>query len=434
MKQTAWMLLLATMGCAGPGLPPLGPWSWEQPAAAAAATSQLPAPFDKLTLERAIETALARNPELAEALHLARAARAEARQAGLWPNPRLQAGIESVTPGGSKTDPSDPEQRQDVFGLTQSLPIWGTRDRARRAAEREAERRQAEFEALRLELRSRVRAAFQTALYRQRAVEWHTQLGKAFDDLAVIVAERFRQGDVAEVETIRVEADAERFRIEIDAARAALDEARTALAKEMGIPGAPIGECVGELPEELGEIALEGVLRGLDRHPRATARAGRIAAAEAAVDLARARGWAEPEIGIAFRRYDLTGQDTYDFMFGIPIPIFDRNQGAIEAAEETLRRERAAAAAERNEAEAEARAWLSRYESARRRAMAFRERILPRMREAHAIEEARYREGDASLLEVLDARRSYAESRLVYLRELHEAAAARAALERLTGE
>ena len=66
--------------------------------------------------------------------------------------------------------------------------------------------------------------------------------------------------------------------------------------------------------------------------------------------------------------------------------------------------------------------------------MSFQERILPQMEETLDIVRASYEGGDVSMLEVLDAYRSLAESELAYLTEAYQARVAHHDLMYLVGE
>ena len=88
----------------------------------------------------------------------------------------------------------------------------------------------------------------------------------------------------------------------------------------------------------------------------------------------------------------------------MPLPIFDRNQGNIQAAKERLGR----AEAEARATESELRTQLSRLSSdlntARARAAEFDSRTVASARQALDDTQLAYNAGKASLLEVLDAR------------------------------
>jgi cobalt-zinc-cadmium efflux system outer membrane protein len=116
------------------------------------------------------------------------------------------------------------------------------------------------------------------------------------------------------------------------------------------------------------------------------------------------------------------------------VPLWNWNSGRIAQA-------RAQLAAGRQRLEWETRQTESAVieahgagQSATQTAIRYRDRIIPRSESAAAIMEKAYRLGEASLLEVIDARRVLIETRLQYLAALVQAQIDSSHLDALTGQ
>jgi cobalt-zinc-cadmium efflux system outer membrane protein len=105
----------------------------------------------------------------------------------------------------------------------------------------------------------------------------------------------------------------------------------------------------------------------------------------------------------------------------VPLPIFDRNQGAVaqacgELAAAQAALERREVALQQRLAEA-----MRDYTTARERALKYSEKVLPVARETLEIMNAGYRDGELDYLQVLSIQQTYAQQNLSYLQDLETA-------------
>jgi cobalt-zinc-cadmium efflux system outer membrane protein len=120
--------------------------------------------------------------------------------------------------------------------------------------------------------------------------------------------------------------------------------------------------------------------------------------------------------------------------FGISIPLWNRNKAGVGLARADLAEAEAELGALRAGIEADVERLVSRDRAAREIAVDYRVRILPAAREALAVFQNSLEQGEASLLQWLEARRSFLETlRAAYEAQL-DAFVTRAELERLTGD
>ena len=119
----------------------------------------------------------------------------------------------------------------------------------------------------------------------------------------------------------------------------------------------------------------------------------------------------DPAVGVGVRHVRETGDVGLVAGVSMPLRLFDRNQGNIDAARQ------AAAAADARRAStlatttARARNAIANVEAAQRRVEALEKAAVPEAAEALRLTQLSYREGRASLLELLDAQNAYTASR-----------------------
>jgi cobalt-zinc-cadmium efflux system outer membrane protein len=117
----------------------------------------------------------------------------------------------------------------------------------------------------------------------------------------------------------------------------------------------------------------------------------------------------------------------------VPLPLFSRNQGEIQKARvETRRAEDAARALEAGVGR-EVAAAHARYAAAAEKVARYDGGALARAERALAVAEKTYRSGDRSLLEFLEAERTFIAVRSDYLDTMYELRAARLELEQAVG-
>ena len=222
--------------------------------------------------------------------------------------------------------------------------------------------------------------------------------------------------DRAQIEAIRTEAG-------LVGARGDLREALVDLATRIGLPDLTVEGLAGEGTDESTLPSLETLLGGLDRHPRLVRANLRFQVAEARLDLALARRYPDIDLEFSYRHIGDDDEEAFDLGLAVPLPIIDRNQGAIRAARSAIRATRADGAAVTARLHAEVVRNHTRLEAAAQRLHAIRGDLFPRARSILAAEEARYQAGDLTLAEILPLRRDIIDI------QLEELAARRAAFE-----
>lgn len=430
--------------------------------------------IESLTVEEALRLAEANRPDLEALKYRIGMSEGEAQQAGLWPNPTVSLGFEGYSSNGESRpadltaldnmatlanrvrastlpglpslglsrelwipgipEPRHPDQLQQVVSIAQPLPIWGTPRLARNAGLLEVERWRREYERAKVELQTEVRKTFDAVVFHQERLAATLDLERTLGEILDVTRVRLDAGEIAEVELIKGQADHERFALEVEATRAELHGAKSQLSRVLGDPSLSIRSCAADAVSELPALAEETLAQLREDHPQVKVWRAAEDAAEAELEVAASRRLPVPTLGIGYRHYEFTDQDTLDVSLEFELPFFDRRQGEIRAVRDKARFEAASHVAEKNGMEAALAQAIAEFTSHRRQAESMQERILPKMEESLSIERARFEAGEITMLEVLDAYRSLVEVRLAHLHEVYAARSAYHDLEYLLPE
>ncbi len=356
-----------------------------------------------------------RHPLLAAAASDERAARGAVRAAGAIPNPTFEGSWADARPkegGGSGTERD----------LSITIPLdWMVQRGARvHAARATAEAAAADRENLRRAVLARMQRLFWTVAYDQEKVATWEALASQTDNILGTVRSRVAKGDARPIEQLRWEIEAARVASELASARAAFEGGRARLALRLGLaePGAlTVDATLTELP---GLPELDALIERLaTTHPA-------LRAEEARIRAARAETGAEKRA--RFPSLEVTGFTTEELDqraagggLAVAVPLWNWNSGRIAQAEANLsaaEQRREAATLDLAEELIEAHAACRASEGT---AVRLQSEIVPRSEKAAALAERAYQLGEASLLEVIESRRTLLESRRLLLEALLQA-------------
>ncbi|MCK6478615.1 MAG: TolC family protein [Planctomycetaceae bacterium] len=360
-------------------------------------------PDGPLTLREALALSLLRSPSLPAAALEVRAAEARQIQAGLLPNPEASYSHENV--GGTLKDSAE----RTVL-LSQLVELGGKRSARMAVAEGEAELAGWDYEALRLDVLTATARDFVGVLGAQARLRVAEDSLRIAEETLRATRARAEGGAVGPVEVRRIEIDAAAVSIERDKAAADLEGERARLVSNWGSKRPRFTEAVGDLPPVPAPPGAEDLVPLLDRNPDLARFEAEERVLRAELDAAKAGRIPDVTLGAGRRGFEETGDRGYLFEVSMPLPVFDRRQGEIAAAEARL----SAVRMRRNAAQQRLRADLvaarAALDASVREAESFRIRIVPWSREVLEATTERYRAGKVGYLELLDARRTYAES------------------------
>jgi cobalt-zinc-cadmium efflux system outer membrane protein len=379
-------------------------------------------PAAPITLESALDRANASAFQLTAASAGVDAASGRARQAGVAPNPEI--GIRSENVGG--TGPYRAfNLTETTLEIGQRLELGGKRRARRVAAEAEVASARLRLDIARANLAFDVRQRYAEAFAARERVGLAQTLSSGADALARVTAKLVDAGREPPLRALRAKTAAAEAASRIRAAEADYAIARRALASTWGAPD--------ELPEPLAEriaVPTDTVAPGdtLD---------ARLAFAElenARAVIARERTLATPDpvVSLGVRRLNETQSTAFVGGLSIPIPIRDRNRGAIAAAGADAIGAEARRSIALVEATRRARDARLTLETATARFVLLQTATGPQANEALRLARQGYAAGKFSLLDVLDAQGALASARSDLIEARLSRAKAAAALLRAT--
>ena len=389
-------------------------------------------PIDELSLGEAVALALLRSSDLATFAWEVRAREAGVIQAGAYPNPNLRLLVQEL--GSDREEITGGEQT--TIQLGQLLELGGKRSARTRVASLERDVVAWDYEIMRINLLSRVSVSFIEVLSAQRRVAIAEETVRLAEQSAGVVSARVKGGKASPVEETRATVALATTRIGLDRTRRELESSRRALSGNWGDITPHFRTAVGDLDSIPPVPDLEQLTRLLTRNPEIALWAAEVSLRQATVDLEKARRVPDLTVGGGYKHYSVSmGEDVDTFLVevSIPIPLFNRNRGGIQAARHQVVKseaERRGAAVRLGVALADSHDALS---AAYSRVTAFRDTVLPGAQSAFDAVSEGYRLGRFGLLDVLDSQRTLFEARQEYLRAATDYHKAVVDVERLIG-
>jgi cobalt-zinc-cadmium efflux system outer membrane protein len=399
------------------------------PRPGAAQTSPEPAAdIGALSLPEARKRALEQNPELKALEAQVRAAEGTLKQAGAFPNPELAFEIEDF--GG---DLEGLRESQTTLSLAQTVETGGKR--AARIRSTRLEKDVAAIECLRkkLDLVADVDRRFAELLGARERLRIAEENRATAQQVAAAVAALVEAGEVSPIEKTRAESDEALALIDVEAARRDMHIAKRALAALWGKPEPDFGEPQGALAEDAALPDEAQALARLERLPDLARWKAEIARLEVSRTLARRSRFPDLTFSAGWRRYEVTGAHAYVAGIGLPIPLFNRNTGAVIEASARLDQGRLGQEAEEVSLQSSFHTAHEALSKAVEEARILREQVLPKAGEVYNALKEGYQRGKFRLLDLLEARRGLANAKLRYVETLVRVNLAKADLERLLG-
>jgi cobalt-zinc-cadmium efflux system outer membrane protein len=382
-----------------------------------------------LHLEQAIAQVLLHNPALAAYSYEVRAAEARTLQARLRPNPWLEVELEEFNRDGAGMDSSEL-----VLALGQLVELGGKRRWRTQVAQVKGELAGWNYEAKRLDLLNATAQRFMAVVIAQRRVELTASAVALSEETRRAVGERVKAGKEPALQAAKSEAELQLVRMAAVAAAGELEVSRRLLAAMWGAEEAHFTEVAGslELPVEV-PLELSVLRMKLPQNPNLARWDAEIRLKEAALASERAARIPDMKARVALLSYQEDDTDALAFGVGIPLPLFDRNQGNIAAAEIALERIKHERKASEVALVAELAATHTAWVTAHLRVGALRTQVIPVMEEAFMGAQEGYEQGKFGFLDMLDSQRLLLDAKAGLLDALSEYHIARAHVQRLTG-
>lgn len=378
---------------------------------------------DTLTLEQALDLAASRSFVVSAAQRELEAQDGAVRQAGAMRNPEFAASVEDTR---SAT-------RTTTATLNIPFELGGKRGARVHAAQRSHELAQVELANTKAQLRSSTIAAYFAALSAQERSKLAASSAELATSGAQAVAKRVAAGKVSPVDATRAQLDQANAQLEVIEAQAELATARHALAALWGDAEPRFARVTGDINDIPDRAPLPELMGRLDEAPALLAARAEVERRKALVDVERSKAVPDVTLSVGARRDNDMGRTQAIVGLAIPLPLFDRNQGAVhEASKRAIQAEDEFQAA-RLRVLAELQAAATQLSVARRSLHALQATVLPAAQQAYDSARQGFEAGKFGFLDVIDAQRSLLQARARYLSALTTAHQAATAIDRLLG-
>ena len=358
-----------------------------------------------LTLQQAVDLAMAKNPTLLAARQNLFGIKAQEVQAGLRVNPYLAVSGQDITlPAQGASNP---------YSYSVQLSRLFERGEKRRwrlnIAHSTTDQSTAQLHDLERSTTLAVKQAFTTMLVAKAALDLSRANLDQFRHEVDINNERYKAGDIGKLDFERLDLQLAQFETDESSAEVSLGQASDQLQTLIGYdrpstnPSATFdieGDIVPPVvPAQLPELDQ----RALDRRPDYQAAKYAISVAEANTRLASANGTTDPTLEGEYERS--ATDNTAGFNISIPLRIFDRNQGNRETAKFQAQAARFSEIAAKNQVLSDVdQAWVA-YTKSKSLAERYNSHYLDEATDVLQIAQFAYEHGGIALIDYLDALR-----------------------------
>lgn len=368
---------------------------------------------DALTLADLEGIAFRNNPTLGTAAARLNVARGKRIQAGLYPNPVVgYHGVEMGLRGTSG--------QQGGF-ISQQFITGGKLNLDQAIAGKEIDEAHFRFHAQEQRVLSDVRVRFYDSLVAQRRVELTSELARIGDELVRATEKLIEGRQGTENDLLQAEIRADESHILFDNSKNEQAESWRRLAALVGVPSMQPAALHGQLDADMAsfdwDTCYATVLGG---NPTLNAARTRVDRARIVIQRARKDPIPNIDFWVSHRHHNVTDENVTNVQVGIPIPIFNRNQGNIRSAEA----EWVAACNEFKRLELDLQDRLAvayrRYANARQQVDRYGSRMVPRAKRSLTLVTRGYEKGQVKYLTLLTAQQTFLQVNLSYLDSLRE--------------
>jgi cobalt-zinc-cadmium efflux system outer membrane protein len=388
------------------------------PAATPTPTRDRPA-ATQITLEQAISLAVANSPSIKAARTQIQQSQAQEITANLRPNPTLSWDSQfiPVFSGDFSTDTLNNLQQFDI-GLGYLFERGHKRQNRLQAARDATSVTAAQVADTERTLVFNVAQQFVNVLLANSTLQFALENLNSFQDTVRISDQRYKAGDISEGDFLKIKLQLLQFQTDVSSARVAKVQALGSLRQLVGYASLPHDfDVVGDLEYKPLTAALPDLqVKALATRPDLLAAQKGVKAANSQISLAKAD--AKVDVNASASYSHVSGASSTSLFFNLPLPIFNRNQGEIARTKFALTGAELTAKAAEDTVMTDV---TNAYESATSNQDVVKLYVSGYLKEAQDsrdISQYAYKAGAATLLDFLDAERSYRSTQLAYRQAL----------------
>lgn len=360
----------------------------------------------RMSLEEAIGLFLRQNLDLLIVKYGIEFSKGQQITARLFPNPVASMGLVSSPVQGRTLGNSG----QIAPQIQQLFELAGKRGYRIESAEYGLQSAEAAFEDAVRQLSFAVKDAYYRVQLARRRLVLAEENRDRFSRILEVNTIRFKKGYIAEVDLIRIRLQFIDFHSQVIQAIQETQSAQSDLRQLLRISPTSELDLTTELDyKRVDPDMVKLRIIAVDGRPDVRAKRSTLSQREAELKLAKAHRIPDVTVGAG---YDIQGSHGPDnpnqmaFSLGMPLPLFNRNQGGIMQAEAAMRAAGADLDKTLNQVENQVDVAYRNLIESRRLVEAFRGGVLDDARSTIAIVERAYERGGVTLLDLLDAART----------------------------
>lgn len=364
-----------------------------------------------LTLAALEQLALANNPVVGQAAAWVRVLRGKCLQVGLKPNPRV---------GYVATEIGDDGAAGQQGGFVgQQYITAGKLEKHRAVVRAEIERAEQELVATEQRVRTDIRLSYYRALVAQKRVELATTLVEATGAAVKASEDLLDAQEIPRAALLQTQVEEQNAAITLRTAQNELTAAwqqMSAVAGDGDLPTQPLAGDPTQLPSDLDWE--ETLSRLTTASPEMAAAMAELSRSRRALNRACVQAVPDVNTQMSVQFDDATNNTIAGVQVGVPLPLWDRNQGGIRQAQAEItvasqNIDRVALDLKRRLVIA-----FQEYSNAKTQVETYAVEILPRAEQTLDLVRRGYTAGEVGYLELLTAQRTYAQTNLTYLNAL----------------
>lgn len=374
----------------------------------------------RISLDQAIDLALAHNHSIKATRTLILQNQAQEITANLRPNPTLGVDSQFVpifSPQYFSGDNLTQIQQFDI-GVGYLFERGHKRQRRLQAARDQTAVTRAQVADAERTLAFNVGQQFVNVLLAESTLQFAMEDLKGFQQTVDISETQLKAGYIGEGDYLKIKLQLLQFQTDVSSARLARVQALVGLRELLGYDAVPAEfDVIGDLAYQTVKASLETLqMQALRERPDFRAAELGITAAKSQILLAKAN--AKVDVNGTYDFTHVSGENTASIFASFELPIFNRNQGEILRTQHTLTQ---AQEQEQSASDTVLSDVANAYEAVRSNdevVQLYTSGYLKQAQDSRDISEYAYKRGAASLLDYLDAERSYRSTQLAYRQAL----------------
>jgi cobalt-zinc-cadmium efflux system outer membrane protein len=374
----------------------------------------------RISLDQAIQLALQNNHALKAARTTIQQSEAQEITANLRPNPVLTADAQFIPifqPNEFTADYINTTAQFDL-GISYLFERGKKRQHRLQAAQDVTAQTKSLVTDNERTLTFNVASQFFTAQLAESTLDLAFEDMKSFQKTVDISEARYKAGDISEVDYLKIKLQLLQFQSDVSQAQLAKTQALVGLRQLLGYQSVPEDfDVTGDFEYKAVALKLEDLQQmALQNRPDFRAAQQGVTAAKSQYELAKAIG--KVDVTGTFDYDHVSATNTGSFFGSFQIPIFNRNQGEIARTNYAINQAQELELAASDQVLSDV---LTAYEGVRDNDQVvslYLGGYLNAAQQSRDITEYSYKRGAASLLDFLDAERSYRATQLAYRQSL----------------